>query len=43
MPTKHHPENKNKVGSKNMGKSGQSDRRHQAMVEMQKENLAEKA
>lgn len=37
MP-QHHPENKDKVGKKKMGRSGQSNRRHNAMIEAQREN-----
>ncbi|MEM9197998.1 MAG: hypothetical protein AAGD12_09115 [Pseudomonadota bacterium] len=42
MPTKHHDENKDKVGNKKMGRSGQSDRRHNAMKEAQEANRKKK-
>ncbi|MEL6235540.1 MAG: hypothetical protein AAFR46_14145 [Pseudomonadota bacterium] len=42
MPTKHHDESKDKVGKKNMGRSGQSDRRHNAMKETQAANRKKK-
>jgi hypothetical protein len=42
MPKKHHDENKDKVGNKNMGKSGQSDRKHNAKKEEQQANREKK-
>jgi hypothetical protein len=42
MVKKHHDENKDKVGKKNMGSSGNSDRKQDANKEKQKENREKK-